>query len=258
MGQTSEYLKHLMIRTPLERPILHIRNSLGFFKRMKNPELIDIYLEAERLEEFMWKVLKKSSNCLDIGAHLGSMLSLILRIAPQGHHMAFEPVPQKAKWLRKKFPEVEVLEVALSDSEGEATFFVNPKATAVSTLQLKKDDRDGFTQIHVKQAPLDTIIPPDYRVDFIKMDVEGAEYLVIKGAQSILKRDKPILIFECTKTGLSDFGITPQEIYTLLTKTNYKIFLVKDYLNQGKALEKESFSDAMNYPFKAFNFLAIP
>ena len=94
MGQISEYLKHLIIRTPFEEPLLQLRNAMGTLG--KDPKLKEVYLEPKRLEKFMRKVLKKSSNCIDVGAHLGSFLSLIYRISPEGRHMAFEPVPQKA------------------------------------------------------------------------------------------------------------------------------------------------------------------
>ena len=52
---------------------------------------------------------------MDIGCHIGSMLSTILRLAPRGQHWAFEPTPSKAAWLRAKFPEVEVREMALTE-----------------------------------------------------------------------------------------------------------------------------------------------
>jgi hypothetical protein len=43
------------------------------------------------------------------------MVSLLMKLAPDGRHMAVEPTPEKARWLRKKFPEVEVRAEALDD-----------------------------------------------------------------------------------------------------------------------------------------------
>ena len=64
-------------------------------------------------------VLREDSNCIDVGANRGVILAEMCRVAPGGRHIAFEPTPIKARWLRKKFPEVQVEEVAVSDVAGE-------------------------------------------------------------------------------------------------------------------------------------------
>jgi FkbM family methyltransferase len=70
----------------------------------------------------MRKVLHRTANAIDIGAHRGTILREILHRAPAGEHHAFEPVPVYAARLRARFPQVAVHEVALSDHEGEARF----------------------------------------------------------------------------------------------------------------------------------------
>src|SRR6185295_17458491 len=73
-------------------------------------------------EVVMVRVLAPDSVCLDIGAHRGSVLSSMVRLAPRARHWAFEPLPAYAALLRSAFPGVTVCEVALSDKIGPRTF----------------------------------------------------------------------------------------------------------------------------------------
>ena len=99
-----EKLKRNLIRTPLERPALWLRNLAGARKRRKHPELSEIYAEGERMDAILARILKPDSNCLDVGAHIGSFLVQLIRLAPRGKHMAFEALPEKAEWLKKTIP----------------------------------------------------------------------------------------------------------------------------------------------------------
>ena len=59
---------------------------------------------------------------LDVGAHEGSFLAHMVRLAPEGRHVACEPLPDYAARLRSGFPGVTLHEAALSDAEGTASF----------------------------------------------------------------------------------------------------------------------------------------
>ena len=79
-------------------------------------------------------VLTESSCCVDVGCHVGTILEHFVRLAPRGHHYAYEALPDLAPDLRRRLPQVEVHEVAISDRAGEAEFHhvtCNP-GTAVS------------------------------------------------------------------------------------------------------------------------------
>ena len=75
-----------------------------------------------QLHVVMRRVLHPYANCLDIGAYRGGVLRDILRYAPHGRHLAFEPVPAQAAYLRQQFPDVTIHAVALSDTTGTAPF----------------------------------------------------------------------------------------------------------------------------------------
>jgi FkbM family methyltransferase len=252
----NEYIKHLLIRTPLERPLTRLRDVLSFGKRLRHPEMREIFLEPERTDALLAQVLRPDSNCVDVGAHLGSMSNAFLKAAPRGKHTAFEALPHKAQWLVRKFPEVTVHNLALSDTAGTLTFYQNLTHSGFSGLQKHDHHADDFRELRVQCRLLDDVLPRDYRVDFLKVDVEGAELSVFRGAERVLRECRPILFFECTRSGLDQFELTPMDVLEFLAGRGYSVYLIKDYLGQGPALDRTSIAEATVYPFKAFNFVA--
>jgi len=254
-----EYIKHLLIRTPFEKPAQKIQKLLKFRRRSQHPELGEIYMESLRIEQAMQRILFDSANCLDIGCHLGSTLSDILRLAPKGNHIAFEPTSYKARWLKQKFPEIEIRDIALSDTSGETKFYVNTGRSGFSGLgKPNPKNKETFLEISIQCERLDNILSPEYRVDFIKIDVEGYELAVLRGAVDTLKRYRPALLFECNRAGLSRSGFTSTQIFEFLTQhQSYSVFLLKDFLKDNQPLDYERFNNALQYPFQAFNFIAI-
>jgi FkbM family methyltransferase len=162
--------------------------------------------------------LRADSNCLEVGANQGMFLYDICRVAPDGHHIAYEPIARLAEKLATRFPQVEIRQRALSDVDGDAQFvrFVDPGFQGLSGLADHVDlaSRPGDIRtelITVATERLDDHLPPGWLPDLIKIDVEGAEHLVLQGALSTLQRAKPVVAFE---HGLTD-GVS-EEIYGLL------------------------------------------
>jgi FkbM family methyltransferase len=249
-----ERLKSLLVRTPAEAPLKTLRTLWELRHLRERPELHAIYTEGWAIDNVLRRIVRPDSNCVDIGCHIGSMLSELLQLAPQGNHAAFEPIPKKAEWLRRRFPEVEVFEVALAEHAGEAAFFVNTEATGWSGLQ-----RHGQAAVHqeltVRTARLDALLG-ERRVDFIKLDVEGGEHGVLAGATGVLQRWRPRILFECTQSSLAAHAITPAAVFDLLAAQGYGIWEPAAYLANGPALDLEGFVTAQTYPFRAFNFVA--
>jgi FkbM family methyltransferase len=158
--------------------------------------------------EAMRRVLRPNSNCIDIGAATGEILRFIQVLAPEGNHHAFEPIPFQASELRVQFPNVEVHELALSDETGEVDFFVVKDDPWISALRdpreirgLVGDARRSDWQGQIETIPvatrrLDDVLDANQGIDLIKMDVEGAEAAVFRGALRTLAENGPIVIFE--------------------------------------------------------------
>jgi FkbM family methyltransferase len=254
-----ENLKQMLLRTPLERPMQRLRRLAEFPRRRRHPELAEVYAEQDRIEAVLERLLKPDSNCLDVGCHLGSFLSLILRRSPRGRHMAFEALPDKAARLKKKFPEVEIVQAAVAEAPGEIDFFRNLSRSGFSGPEMTAGARDVVEKIKVRSERLDDVVPLDRKVEFLKIDVEGAELSVLKGARSLVDRSRPVVLFECTKPNLERAQTSPQAVFDFINDSlRMRIFLVKDWLAGGAPLAFEPFRKAMWYPFQAYNFLAVP
>jgi FkbM family methyltransferase len=253
------YVKSLLIRTLLERPVQRLRDVSGIVGRLRHPELHEIHVEQDRIEQAMRKIIQNDANCIDIGCHIGSSLSLMLHYSPRGRHIAFEPVPEKAQWLRRKFPEVEIKALALGDKHERLTFFQNVSRPGFSGFARGTATQDEVVEQTVDCEMLDNVVGADRKYAFVKIDVEGAELLVLRGARQLIARDMPIILFESSHDGAAKLGLNREDLFALLVdELGYNIFLIKDFLNQRAPLDLAGFQEAAMYPFQAFNFLAVP
>lgn len=206
--------------------------------------------------QIMQRVLTKDSNCIDIGCHTGDLLIPILKFAPSGHHYAFEPIPRLADRLRRRFPKVNVIQTALSDVEEEATFYYDIASPALSSLNLSNcnDSKNLIEPITVRTQRLDDILTADFKVSLIKIDVEGAELQVFRGAIRTLKTCKPYIIFEHGRNNSDSSGNTSDKIYQLLVnECDLQIFALKSWLEGSSPLSREKFINS-----SVWNFLAAP
>jgi FkbM family methyltransferase len=161
--------------------------------------------------------LAADSNCLDVGSHDGRFLSEMVRIAPIGRHIAYEPLPPFATKLTKDFPSVDVRVLALSNVNGTSDFTFVKNLPAYSGFRIRRyPSKPTIETITVRTARLDDDLPRDYVPSLIKIDVEGAEQLVIEGAIETLKRHRPMVIFEHGKGASDYYGTSPSDIYRLL------------------------------------------
>ena len=247
-----------LIGTPLQRPAEWLRYMRGARFRREHPELTEWFLEGGRADAYVRRVVAYDTNAIDIGCHIGSFLQTIVTLAPHGRHHAFEPVPHKAAWLRRKFPDVTVHAVALSDINETAQLHVNTQESAYSGL-IPRGPENRLERTEVQCRKLDDEMAGQPRIGFVKIDVNGAESRVLRGARALLRRDRPYLLLECTRGGLDDYGVQSDEVHALLTEEcGYRIHLLKEWLQDGPALDAAGFAASMIYPFQAFNYAVVP
>ncbi|MBV9891206.1 MAG: FkbM family methyltransferase [Rhizobacter sp.] len=251
-----ERLASRVIGTALQRPAEWLRRAKGAPFRRKHPELDELFREDERIERVMRDAIGADTNCIDIGCHVGAYLQRILRLAPRGHHIAFEPVPHKAAWLRAKFPRVTVVEAALDEAEDKKEFFVCPRETALSGLHVGSVAHRETLRVQCRR--LDDIVDRSKRVGFIKIDVNGGELAALRGAELLLRRDRPLILLGCTREGLANHGIDADEVLDFVERAGYRIFLLKDHLSGGAPLDAGAFRSSMVYPLQALNYAVVP
>jgi FkbM family methyltransferase len=150
---------------------------------------------------------KEGAVFIDVGAHIGRYSFVLAKLFPNAKVIAIEPNPEayqalikgiKANGLRN----VTALNIALSDFDGVAHLYIK-RGTAISSLV---EGDNSFKIIDVPAKRLDTVMEElgINKVDIIKIDVEGAEFHVIKGAVNTIKKYKPVLIIEIRERNLYD------------------------------------------------------
>ena len=173
--------------------------------------------DNQNLRLLLQSSLTEYSNCVDVGAYRGRVLAEIVRVAPHGKHIAYEPLPHIYKYLVEHFPSVEVRQAGVSNEEGEATFTYVKNIPARSGFRERSFvETERFEKLKVLTETLYRNLPAGYIPALIKIDVEGAERQVIEGAIETISKHKPIIMFEHGKGGASHYGTQPRHIYELL------------------------------------------
>ncbi len=208
-------------------------------------------LEYDRLtRKILKKVVKPGTNCIDVGCHKGEILDLMLKSSPHSKHFAFEPIPYLFGNLQKKYAgKATLFPYALSEKKGKTTFQLVKNAPAYSGIKKRRYDiaNPEIEEIEVEMRTMDEVIPPEIVIGLIKIDVEGGEFGVLKGAENILRRDKPTVIFECGMGASDYYGTRPNELYDFITtKTGLKINTLKGYLKGNKPLSSAEFENCFN------------
>jgi FkbM family methyltransferase len=206
-------------------------------------------------------VCKPGSNCIDVGCHKGEILDYIRRAAPEGTHYGFEPIPELIEKLNSKFKNTNcvIQQLAISNKKGRASFnyvISNPSYSGFKKRKYDRPNEKDF-EITVDTDILDNIIPQTLKIDFIKIDVEGAELFVLEGAEQLVKKDKPVIVFEYGIGGSDFYEPNPDRIFLLLENYGLSISLLDRWLKKLPSLAIEEFKREY-YQKLNFFFIAYP
>jgi FkbM family methyltransferase len=176
----------------------------------------------------------------DVGANHGVYSLMASYIGgPDSVVCAFEPQPRLAEALRiskktNEFAQLRIYELALGDQDGQNDFFIPDTGSGVGSLLRDHASQTGpVRQTIVKIATLDSIFRKEnlHRLDVIKIDVEGAELEVLRGARETLERFHPFLWFEMNPAAQYRAGHDQEDVYSLLETLGYEEFFdVADFV----------------------------
>ena len=172
------------------------------------------------------ELLSPGQVVFDVGAASGLYTVIAARrVGESGRVVAFEPRPDNFSRVRhnvaiNRFPHVEVLNLALSDSDGAASFSLGADANRGGLTDVHVEPGRGGT-IDVRTATIDTLVADGSipAPDVIKMDIEGAEVEALLGAQRTLAGSHPTLIIEVHGR--------PDELMSTLTRAGYVTHLLE-------------------------------
>lgn len=176
-----------------------------YFKNLNNLNK-DNFSERNVEPELVWikDYLPKNAVILDIGANVGTFLYQLESKLDHEHIYAFEPNKKLYLRLKRLFPGIRVLPLALSDENTTAEFkipVINGKTIAsrgtLNTTYKEKGEERSYTET-VKVIKLDDWAAIEHfkRLDFIKIDVEGNEIKTLLGAKATIKQLLPTLMVE--------------------------------------------------------------
>jgi FkbM family methyltransferase len=189
---------------------------------------------------YLEEVLSRGKTFVDVGACYGIYtLAASKIVGKEGRVIAFEPAPRAFRVLQKNLElnclkNVLAYPLALTERKGKAWLYRHPN---VGCDSLGRDHSFTESKDEIATESLDNIlrkISVD-QVDVIKMDVQGAEELVLRGASKILKSQHPVVIFEVYPQATVPLGLRPYGAWELLESLGYELFVV----DQQGALRRE-------------------
>jgi len=159
------------------------------------------------LIDIVEKYISVDSNVWDIGANVGVFAFAAAAVARKGSVLAVEADVWLADLLRRTASfdeysdqELAVVPVAISNSNAVASFMVAARGRASNALETASGTRSqmgGVREIqHVPTLTLDTLLDSFPEPDFIKIDIEGAEYMALQGATCLIAKVRPIFYIE--------------------------------------------------------------
>jgi FkbM family methyltransferase len=191
--------------------------------------------------EFVQRFLQPGMTVLDLGAHQGLYTLLASkRVGASGKVFAFEPSPRERRALRwhvalNRCWNVRTQAVAVGNENGEADLFVvQGSQTGCNSLK-PPDVRSSTKRVRVPVIRLDDWLEGQKlkQVDFIKLDVEGAELPALQGAARLLAgRARPVILAEVQDVRTVPWGYRAKDILTYLVEKGYRWF----ELSKGNSL----------------------
>jgi FkbM family methyltransferase len=177
---------------------------------------------------FLQRVARAGMHVVDVGANIGFYSMLLAHaVGPDGHVSAFEPRSENCRLFllglaRNGFRNVTLHPLALSNRIGHMTLRSSIGSNAWTR---QPEDLTDPTTVIVPAATLDSVV--EGPVDLIKADIEGAEYLALKGGEALIRRCRPIITSELSfEMSQRVSGISGPGFVQWLQSLDYRAYIV--------------------------------
>ena len=189
------------------------------------------------------KTIEKGMTILDIGANIGYYTIMMGNYAgEEGSVFAFEPEQNNFRLLEKNIQlnsmsNVYPIQKAIADKNGTVNLFINRGHRGDHRI-FDSGDKRAF--IEVEQTSIDEFTKGMDRVDLIKMDIQGAEYLALKGMEKTIKKNPDLVIVtEFSPHHLKKSGADPLKFLNKLETSGFIIQLIDENKREVGAVSKD-------------------
>jgi FkbM family methyltransferase len=199
--------------------------------------------------------VKKGSTCIDIGAHFG-FYSMLLAKYFQCKVYSFEPTPYTQKVLARNIvlnhleANVEIVPKAVSFKDDVCTFYIQEFNGAVSNSLIDYHHSDEHKTPYKVQVTSVDNFSVDKKIDFIKIDAEGEELQVLKGASKTIKKDKPKMLLALHPPAMKARGDSLKMIWDMLKMFEYFAYSESGEISQDAFCSNPNLFDVLLIPEK--------
>ena len=218
-----EYCGHLF---KLTSSCVHDNSSLYYAKGGDSSKIV-VWDEVKI--GFFNSLIREYFNVVDIGASYGAY-TMLAKLNPKTNWFAFEPnlkilLTLNLNIVLNGINNVQLFNFALSNRSGFRIAQIPRDHVGLATLSKKvtRFDPSLANQNLWAVTTLDKVFSKSKRIDLIKMDIEGCEYLALKGSRRLLKSHRPILFFEANDESLGNFNSSISKLQSFLQKLDYRI-----------------------------------
>lgn len=179
--------------------------------------------------------IEKNSVIIDVGANIGFESLYFARKYPDNLVYSYEPTSIPYKCLSKSkdingLDNLKIFKLGVGEKSGKATIHSATMDTynkGLASIDTNFDLDDTFSKESIDIITLDDHVKEDMRVSFIKIDVQGYEMKVLQGATNLIKKDRPVIIFEHVERYYSKPLEERKKMEALFSSNNYEFYLIR-------------------------------
>ena len=183
------------------------------------------------------KIIEKCQVVFDIGANIGWYSVYLDKFEGVTEIHSFEPMPSNFKKLKANLElnnssKVSANNFGFSDSNEFLKMYYNSSLTGATSVKQNIEICNELIECQFKKMDDYVLQKGINRIDFIKIDIEGAELLALKGALNSIRNFLPILFLELLRKWSINFNYHPNDVINLLKDLGYSCYSIGKTLNK--------------------------